>query len=41
MTVIKGATLEQPTIMYSENINAGVTFTATKGINFWITFEAT
>ena len=41
MTVIKGESLEQPTTMYSDNIAAGMTFTATKGVNFWITFEAT
>lgn len=40
MTVIKGETLKQPTTMYSDNIGAGMTFTATKGVNFWITFEA-
>ena len=41
MTIIKGPSLESPTVMYSDDIGAGMTFTATKGINFWITFEAT
>jgi hypothetical protein len=39
-TLIKGKTLDKPMSMY-ENIKAGQTFTATRGINFFIMFQAT
>jgi len=36
-TLIKGKTIAKPVSMY-ENISAGQTFTATRGINFFIMF---